>query len=395
LKQLLNSNYVQGSMSHLNQLGSDIGDAFTDTARQGLQAHQDFLAGINPHTGEASQTPYDRADTLSHFLAGNLFPTVAPAGALGAGPVLRSTPALDMSQAARMQRAADMGFDTDRTWYHGTTHDFPSFDIAKTNPENHLGQGAYFTSSPADASANYAGRGPDLTNRIEQLAERMMSDGPEHQWGSTDYANAYSDAIDKAASQLHGPHEGAVIPAHLKMANPINLTKDNPTWLDFHPEYDQEGEFIDDSPMMKKLADAFDRAGAKYNFNGRDALGDVAEKANLYDGDVKATDLDKALRSNDTISYAEDPNSGALASHQIISDIYKGLGHDGIVMDASDAFPNMKLPEGTQHAIVFDPSSIRSPFAKFDPSKAGSGDILAGVGAGAAGLGLGSLDDRQ
>ena len=36
--------------------------------------------------------------------------------------------ALDMSREARMQRAKDMGFDTDTVWYHGTTESFSAFD---------------------------------------------------------------------------------------------------------------------------------------------------------------------------------------------------------------------------------------------------------------------------
>jgi len=35
---------------------------------------------------------------------------------------------LDMSKKARMQRARDMGFDTDTVWYHGTGRQFSSFD---------------------------------------------------------------------------------------------------------------------------------------------------------------------------------------------------------------------------------------------------------------------------
>jgi hypothetical protein len=37
-------------------------------------------------------------------------------------------------------------------------------------------------------------------------------------------------------------------------------------------------------------------------------------------------------------------------------------------MGASDAFPQMKLERGTQDAIVFDSTQVRSPFAKLDPT---------------------------
>lgn len=38
---------------------------------------------------------------------------------------------LDMSDAARMQRAKDMGFDTDNVYYHGTSEEFDEFDPSK------------------------------------------------------------------------------------------------------------------------------------------------------------------------------------------------------------------------------------------------------------------------
>jgi hypothetical protein len=47
-----------------------------------------------------------------------------------------------------------------------------------------------------------------------------------------------------------------------------------------------------------------------------------------------------------------------------------------------------------EHAIVFDPTQVRSPFAKLDPTKASSGDILAGLGAGTLGSGFSTSQDK-
>lgn len=38
---------------------------------------------------------------------------------------------LDMSQAARMQRAADQGFDTSKVWHHSTDAEFNEFDFSR------------------------------------------------------------------------------------------------------------------------------------------------------------------------------------------------------------------------------------------------------------------------
>jgi hypothetical protein len=57
---------------------------------------------------------------------------------------------LDMSQAARMQRAAEQGFDTNRTLYHGTSS---SFDEMTPSTTGDLGAGNYLTPNPERASS--------------------------------------------------------------------------------------------------------------------------------------------------------------------------------------------------------------------------------------------------
>jgi GNAT superfamily N-acetyltransferase len=112
------------------------------------------------------------------------------------------------------------GFE-DAQWYHGTTHDFDKFKLAKGNPENHLGKYPHFTSSPEDAAKNYAGHGPDLTGRIERRAEELMPKNVPP-YGTLDYDRAYSEAIEKATKELAGPHDGAIIPAKMKLDNPVS-----------------------------------------------------------------------------------------------------------------------------------------------------------------------------
>jgi hypothetical protein len=55
---------------------------------------------------------------------------------------------LDMSQPARMQRAQEMGFNTERVLYHGTD---ASFDKFKRSEKGKLGQGIYFASNEKTA----------------------------------------------------------------------------------------------------------------------------------------------------------------------------------------------------------------------------------------------------
>ena len=65
-------------------------------------------------------------------------------------------------------------------------------------------------------------------------------------------------------------------------------------------------------------------------------------------------------------------------------------------MDADAAFNQrkgfggVKMPgmagvtPGTRHYVLFDPKNIRSRFAKFDPAKKDSRDLLAGIAGAAA-----------
>jgi len=61
-------------------------------------------------------------------------------------------------------------------------------------------------------------------------------------------------------------------------------------------------------------------------------------------------------------------------------------GHDGILISRSTTDTGMPR----QDYVVFDPKNIRSRFAKFDPTKADSRDILASAGFTAFGT-LGAL----
>ena len=57
--------------------------------------------------------------------------------------------------------------------YHGTTHEFSRFSKKNGNIENDWGKAFYFTNEPEDVGQNYAGIGPDLSQRIEISADRI------------------------------------------------------------------------------------------------------------------------------------------------------------------------------------------------------------------------------
>jgi hypothetical protein len=92
-------------------------------------------------TGHYNAGPILDAALLS--MSGGVGGTAEGGVALGSGPVKAG---LDMSQEARMARAADQGFDTSTPLYHGTSKDV---DFQKFKDSRH---GTWSTTDPADAS---------------------------------------------------------------------------------------------------------------------------------------------------------------------------------------------------------------------------------------------------
>jgi hypothetical protein len=68
----------------------------------------------------------------------------------------------------------------------------------------------------------------------------------------------------------------------------------------------------------------------------------------------------------------------------------KNAGYDSLKI--KDIVSAKKGTIGQDSVLVFDPKNIRSRFAKFDPAKAGSADILAGLGVVGAGAALSQQD---
>jgi hypothetical protein len=77
----------------------------------------------------------------------------------GAKKLEAVTDALDMSEAARMKRAEELGFDTSKVYYHGTKGDIEAFDIQKagTNTGATDERAIFFSDSPqvAEEYASY------------------------------------------------------------------------------------------------------------------------------------------------------------------------------------------------------------------------------------------------
>ena len=240
------------------------------------------------------------------------------------------------------------------TGYHGTTHDFSVFDPSKGNPENDWGKGIYMTTEPEDVAHNYAGKGPDLTSRIEARAEQILNEKDK------DYNDkkAYAAAMRQATKELSS-HEGATMKLYAKLENPLKIGPGEEHWGYEYPDEAEEptGKLMDFIQALKDVSG---------NFNDVD----VDHTAGvLWDNpDRLVSEILKEAKEDQGIAYATD-DKGNIASSELLRQALEKMGYDGIV----DATVDRKFGTGsgrtrpiagmnpdTVHVIAFKPESVKS-----------------------------------
>ena len=346
--------------------------------------------------------------------------------------------------AEAMLKADKMGFQTDQILYHGSTFDIEKF-VPSLNSDNDFGQGTYFTVSPSDASRNYAGEGPDLTNRIELLAENIENSlesdwdlNPEF-WGKINDPEVFAkveklvdrfeedrdrDAL-RAASKLaaktilKGDNEGVIYPVFVNNKEFAVIGGKNKTVIDIDREqyyetardevnrgdfqsdddyedavfeYAQELENFDYESPIAKLAESLRSAGAS------DEATNIVIDRVLEAGEIDFTDINDTLRK----TFSEDLDTGEMLNNgQIMQNLLVDMGYKGVV-DNTVGSKFAGMSPGGMHTVVFpgNENLIRSINARFDPAKADSPNILASappllVPASAGIVGLGAMQEAQ
>ena len=321
---------------------------------------------------------------------------------------------LDMSYEARMQRADQMGMTTEA--YSGSTHDIDRFRGDISNPENDWGRGTYASTSIDDVNANYAGVGPDLTNRVEIRAEQIKDNAAfdddalksafesksQKSWDNMDYEEKLDIAREYAKKELVGDAEGGIVyPLRINTEKYAVIGGPNSTTLDvdlsatkgLDPDSDEYYEALDEASgdLYQRVYDALSNSDAYMMEDSIAAvMSDVSEY--LADGQLDLGDLDSSIRKHMTDVY-EDATGEYMSPGGVSAQVLENLGYEGVI----DNTVNTKFGTGrkhglsmggvypdTQHIITFPgyESRIRSTYAKFDPSKKDSSNILAGIAGG-------------
>jgi len=269
--------------------------------------------------------------------------------------------------------------------YHGTTHEFDRFDIDKGSMSNYFGPAFYFTSDQEDASKNYTGTGPDQERNIENLQYDLLdqydedkyylwnlySDDPRYSREFNEDGEPYNPsylAEKIARDTILGPNKPRVIPAHVRMKNPIHLTSSQDAE---HPEK----VFIDD------VEGSMDFLGKRINPSDNHNLSAVISKlhniiVDYWDYDI-ANEICEELVQDNSVGFDEEISASSLIMDlikklefydsdqdtQFKGDIVKrflnSLGFDSIIMDPNQFFRMYSQKKPIKHYITWDPENIK------------------------------------
>lgn len=235
--------------------------------------------------------------------------------------------------------------------YHGRVSEFNIFDREFASIEGDMGKGFYFSSQEDDVDSNYANvEGPDLTNKIARLAERIEAEQ------DIDY-----DEAKKKAREQYIKSEPNTVEAYLNVKNPAIISNDSDgTYLEYNENYDEEAdEYGDPEGSLVDFVEALELAAKDYEsfrpVNFWEALGE-----SIYDGEISLKDAISLLKEN-IFDELSDEN-GDFAINEVIRQAIEDIGFDGIIdKTVSEKFTNMQgMYSDTTYYIVFDSSQIKS-----------------------------------
>ena len=255
---------------------------------------------------------------------------------------------------------------------HGTTNsDLTEFKRSRANIESDMGAGFYASNTPEDVAANYAStEGPDLTLRVERLAELLEQD---------EEFEGDMDAARSEARQRLSQGAPNTMKLYMRFKNPVVLG-DNETYLDYSESYNEEtdeygepeGKLVDFVEALRDIAPNFNVSDRKIE----SAIGKIFEEAQ---GDsLKVSDIHDIIKREMVDAFDD---AGGSASTEVFRRALSSIGFDGVI----DTTVNSKfgrgrnragmkgMNEGTIHFIAFEPTQIKSAtgnIGTYDPENA-------------------------
>lgn len=238
---------------------------------------------------------------------------------------------------------------------HGTTNtDVTEFKRDKANVEGDWGAGFYASNTTGDVESNYANNdGPDITSRIERLAEQLEQDD--------EFEGDHGEAVRMARAQLSDSAPNTM-KLFMRFDNPAVVGGKNETVLDYSEAYNEElDEYEEPTGKLVDFVDAVRDIAPDYNISDREverAISKIWEDLDGEDG-VKVSDVSKVLKGELGDAFTDNGDS---ASSEIVRKALEQIGFDGIVdQSVHSKFKNMKgMTPDTVHFIAFNPTQIKS-----------------------------------
>lgn len=305
--------------------------------------------------------------------------------------------------------AALAGFDWSRPGpvvvhaFHGTTHDFSAFSLKNASHEAQFGKVFYFTSSPADASINYASEtGPDLVNRIERRSEILYHeifndpeafDLPED--AETEAMNAL--ATERATKELLGPVR-EVHELYLRLDSPFVIDASGRTDRAMFPgidawsqaleevaaDLDLDPDDLDDKndEHQDAIFDRLDEIRAELHERISRAILIAAHRLGCNpprmpefdDGPdcIGCNRFEHLFKETGDAVFLEN-EEGEMVSGSFFAMLLEELGYDSIVLlNAEQRFETMRMDHGTTHIHLMGSGRARIKSIRngggFDPT---------------------------
>jgi hypothetical protein len=279
---------------------------------------------------------------------------------------------------------------------HGSTHTFKEFDPSKANPENDLGKAVYISNTPDDVGVNYAGKGPDLTSRIERYAETYigMIEDELSSYGLSDDATQQqieAKGYELARNELVGSGD-QTYKVFAKFKNPVVAGEKFRSIDDFRnkggkKETNFEMMFDEDagteSGTLVDLLEQVDEVAYDFEFVDVDKVkSDIMEAAD-YDS-IGAQELIKTMKESDGLMDTMDAD-GELANGEFVRQVFEGMGFDGIIdLSVNEKFGSQRkmgqsmegMNPDTIHYLAFKPEQIKSATGNRGTFDAGERNIL-------------------
>ena len=249
---------------------------------------------------------------------------------------------------------------------HGTTNaDLTEFKRERANIESDMGAGFYASNTPEDVARNYANvDGPDLTQRVELLAERLEED----------FDGDMDAAREEARKRLS---EGApnTLKLYVRFKNPAVLGGRGETYLDFNEAFDEETEeYGEATGLLVDFVEALRSIAPGFNASDRDVETTVDKLFASSDGEgISASEAHDIIKNELMDAYDDE---GGNATNEIFRQALSQIGFDGVIDTTvygkfgprmiKGAYTPMKIDgmggmtPDTVHFIAFEPEQIKS-----------------------------------